>query len=214
VIWSKSPVGCRIVRCRGRTGRHPLTVVGDREVLVTGDRDLIFGCHRHLVDNAIKHGRAGGEVSSRTKTPMVTGHLDRDDGPGFPRRARTCFQALLPARTQSLHAGKRSWAQSGRRRRRLHGARIEMLDNSAPVSSSNFGFQRQPVSRDRGAASALRETGWAVFGTRGPKAPSTALASSFETDLAPPQDEVLLNPHGGRGNAARLETMRPLRPRS
>src|SRR5204862_402701 len=39
-----------------------LTVVGDREVLVTGDRDLIFDAIANLVDNAIKHGRAGGQV--------------------------------------------------------------------------------------------------------------------------------------------------------
>src|ERR1700688_4510158 len=39
-----------------------LTVIGDREVLVTGDRDLIFDAIANVVDNAIKHGRAGGQV--------------------------------------------------------------------------------------------------------------------------------------------------------
>src|SRR5207245_5012497 len=39
-----------------------LTVVGDREALVTGDRDLIFDAISNLVDNAIKHGRARGQV--------------------------------------------------------------------------------------------------------------------------------------------------------
>ena len=35
---------------------------GTGEVLVTGDRDLIFDAIANLVDNAIKHGRAGGQV--------------------------------------------------------------------------------------------------------------------------------------------------------
>src|SRR5512141_855394 len=39
-----------------------LIVGGDPEVLVTGDRDLIFDAIANLVDNAIKHGRAGGQV--------------------------------------------------------------------------------------------------------------------------------------------------------
>ena len=37
-------------------------MIGDREVLVTGDRDLIFDAIANLVDNAIKHGRNGGQV--------------------------------------------------------------------------------------------------------------------------------------------------------
>src|SRR5207247_1558693 len=45
-----------------------LTVVGDREVLVTGDRDLIFDAIANLVDNAIKHGRTGGQVVVASET--------------------------------------------------------------------------------------------------------------------------------------------------
>ena len=62
-----------------------LTVVGDREVLVTGDRDLIFDAIANLVDNAIKHGRAGGQVVVANETidgrPVVS---IADDGPGIP----------------------------------------------------------------------------------------------------------------------------------
>src|SRR5204862_5665064 len=62
-----------------------LTVSGDREVLVTGDRDLIFDAIANLVDNAIKHGRAGGQV---VVTNQVIDGRPRvsiaDDGPGIP----------------------------------------------------------------------------------------------------------------------------------
>ena len=40
-----------------------LSISGDREVAVTGDRDLLFDAIANLVDNAIKHGRPGGKVT-------------------------------------------------------------------------------------------------------------------------------------------------------
>jgi signal transduction histidine kinase len=40
-------------------GTH-LGFIGDQQVWVTGDRDLIFGAVANLVDNAIKHGRQPG----------------------------------------------------------------------------------------------------------------------------------------------------------
>src|SRR5450759_2490694 len=62
-----------------------LTVVGDREVLVTGDRDLIFDAIANLVDNAIKHGRPGGQVVVANENidgrPVIS---IADDGPGIP----------------------------------------------------------------------------------------------------------------------------------
>ncbi len=55
-----------------------LSVVGDREVLVTGDRDLIFDAIANLVDNAIKHGRAGGQVVvANENARRSAGRLDR-----------------------------------------------------------------------------------------------------------------------------------------
>src|SRR5256885_2607312 len=43
-----------------RRGR--LRITGDQSALVTGDVDLLFDALANLVDNAIKHGREGGEV--------------------------------------------------------------------------------------------------------------------------------------------------------
>src|SRR5262249_19676805 len=39
-----------------------LIMVGDRQVWVTGDRDLIFDAVANIVDNALKHGRPAGRV--------------------------------------------------------------------------------------------------------------------------------------------------------
>ena len=62
-----------------------LQVIGQKPMLVTGDRDLLFDAIANLVDNAIKHGREAGRVVVR---------LDRrgdgtlisvaDNGPGIP----------------------------------------------------------------------------------------------------------------------------------
>ena len=71
--------GRRIIRCRRRAGRHPpQPSPASGEVLVTGDRDLIFDAIANLVDNAIKHGRAGGEVVVKSRNHRwPAGHLDR-----------------------------------------------------------------------------------------------------------------------------------------
>ena len=62
-----------------------LTVTGEREVVVTGDRDLIFDAIANLVDNAIKHGRPGGQVVVANETvdgrPVIS---ITDDGRGIP----------------------------------------------------------------------------------------------------------------------------------
>ena len=92
-----------------------LTVIGDREVLVTGDRDLIFDAIANLVDNSIKHGRAGGQVVVANEnidgTPAIS---ITDDGPGIPAdEYEHVFKRFYRTRTQSLHAGKRPRAQPG-----------------------------------------------------------------------------------------------------
>ena len=75
-----------------------LTVAGDRELLVTGDRDLIFDAIANLVDNALKHGRAGGHVIVRTKTSMA-GRSSRSPtmGPEFPSSNGSMFSSAFTA---------------------------------------------------------------------------------------------------------------------
>ncbi|MGA7253319.1 MAG: ATP-binding protein [Pseudolabrys sp.] len=53
---------------------------------MTGDRDLIFDAVANLVDNAIKHGRAAGQVIVEVAESSDGGATVTvaDDGPGIP----------------------------------------------------------------------------------------------------------------------------------
>ena len=109
-----------------------LTVVGDREVLVTGDRDLIFDAIANLVDNAIKHGRAGGQVVVANEnvdgTPVIS---IADDGPGIPAdEYEHVFKRFYRLEQSRYTTGNGLGLSLVAAVARLHGARIEMLDNA------------------------------------------------------------------------------------
>jgi signal transduction histidine kinase len=109
-----------------------LSVVGDREVLVTGDRDLIFDAIANLVDNSIKHGRAGGQVVVAIKnidgTPVIS---ITDDGPGIPAdQYEHVFKRFYRLEHNRYTRGNGLGLSLVAAVARLHGARIEMLDNS------------------------------------------------------------------------------------
>jgi signal transduction histidine kinase len=109
-----------------------LSVVGDHEVLVTGDRDLIFDAIANLVDNAIKHGRAGGQVV------VANEHVDgkpvisiADDGPGIPAdEYEHVFKRFYRLEQSRYTTGNGLGLSLVAAVARLHGARIEMLDNA------------------------------------------------------------------------------------
>jgi signal transduction histidine kinase len=109
-----------------------LTVVGDREVLVTGDRDLIFDAIANLVDNAIKHGRPGGQVVVANENidgePVIS---IADDGPGIPAdEYEHVFKRFYRLEHSRYTPGNGLGLSLVAAVARLHGARIEMLDNS------------------------------------------------------------------------------------
>jgi len=109
-----------------------LTVAGDREVLVTGDRDLIFDAVANLVDNAIKHGRAGGRVVVTNESihgrPVIS---IADDGPGIPAEEyEHVFKRFYRLEQNRYTPGNGLGLSLVAAVARLHGARIEMLDNS------------------------------------------------------------------------------------
>jgi signal transduction histidine kinase len=109
-----------------------LTIVGDPEVLVTGDRDLIFDAIANLVDNAIKHGRAGGHVVVANQTidgrPVVS---IADDGPGIPAdQYGQVFKRFFRLEQSRYTPGNGLGLSLVAAVARLHGARIEMLENA------------------------------------------------------------------------------------
>jgi len=109
-----------------------LSIAGDSEVLVTGDRDLIFDAIANLVDNAIKHGRPGGHVIVRSEN--VEGHpviSIADDGPGIPADERDrVFKRFYRLEQSRYTPGNGLGLSLVAAVARLHGARIELLDNA------------------------------------------------------------------------------------
>jgi len=109
-----------------------LAVTGDPEVLVTGDRDLIFDAIANLVDNAIKHGRPGGHVVVANENidgrPVVS---IADDGPGIPAgQYEHVFKRFYRLEHSRYTPGNGLGLSLVAAVARLHGARIEMLDNA------------------------------------------------------------------------------------
>jgi signal transduction histidine kinase len=109
-----------------------LTVSGEDELLVTGDRDLIFDAIANLVDNAIKHGRLGGQVVVANETidgrPVIS---IADDGPGIPAQERgQVFKRFYRLEQSRYTPGNGLGLSLVAAVARLHGAQIEILDNA------------------------------------------------------------------------------------
>jgi signal transduction histidine kinase len=107
-------------------------MIGEGEVPATGDRDLIFDAIANLVDNAIKHGRAGGDVIVASETvngaPVIS---ITDDGPGIPTNQRDqVFKRFYRLEQSRYTPGNGLGLSLVAAVARLHGARIEMSDNS------------------------------------------------------------------------------------
>jgi signal transduction histidine kinase len=112
-------------------GSH-LDLVADKRVLVTGDRDLLFDALSNLVDNAIKHGREGGRVTVEiTEGPGGAGIAVADDGPGIPFDERQhVFKRFYRLERSRRTPGNGLGLSLVAAVARLHGARIETLDNA------------------------------------------------------------------------------------
>jgi signal transduction histidine kinase len=108
-----------------------LKIVGGRSVLATGDRDLLFDAVANLVDNAIKHGRDAGQVTVEVKEADGGAVISvADDGPGIPvdeyqHVFKRFYRLERSRRTPGNGLGLSLVAAVAR----LHGARIEMVDN-------------------------------------------------------------------------------------
>ena len=109
-----------------------LVVGGDREVFVTGDRDLIFDAISNLVDNAIKHGRPGGQVSVTSNNGDGGAVVSiSDDGAGIPCEQREqVFKRFYRLEQSRYTPGNGLGLSLVAAVARLHGVRVEMLDNA------------------------------------------------------------------------------------
>jgi signal transduction histidine kinase len=112
-------------------GGH-IKVVDGEPVLVSADRDLLFDAMANLVDNAIKHGRAAGEVT------VTVGRSDggavitvADDGPGIPEAEHQhVFRRFYRLERSRGTPGNGLGLSLVAAVARLHGARIDMFDNA------------------------------------------------------------------------------------
>ena len=109
-----------------------LQVIGQRPMLITGDRDLLFDAIANLVDNAIKHGREAGRVVVRLdRRDNGTLISVADNGPGIPVDERQLvfrrFYRLERSRRTSGNGLGLSLVAAVARR---HDARVELFDNA------------------------------------------------------------------------------------
>ncbi|MGV7217488.1 sensor histidine kinase [Bradyrhizobium sp. UFLA05-112] len=109
-----------------------LNLTGDREVRVTGDRDLLFDAIANLVDNAIKHGRANGQVTVICKSSDGGALISiEDDGPGIPKDQRDhVFKRFYRLEQSRYTPGNGLGLSLVAAIVRLHGAEIVLHDNA------------------------------------------------------------------------------------
>jgi signal transduction histidine kinase len=112
--------------------RGRLNVVADHRVLVTGDRDLLFDAVANLVDNAIKHGREGGQVTVEVTQNEGGAVISvADDGPGIPAdECQHVFKRFYRLERSRRTPGNGLGLSLVAAVARLHGAHIEMGDNA------------------------------------------------------------------------------------
>jgi signal transduction histidine kinase len=109
-----------------------LQIIADRPVLITGDRDLLFDAVANIVDNAIKHGRDGSQVTVELNYSAVRAVISvADDGPGIPADEhqhvfRRFYRLERSRRTPGNGLGLSLVAAVAR----LHEADIKLFDNA------------------------------------------------------------------------------------
>src|SRR5262249_12481141 len=109
-----------------------LSLCGDREVRVTGDRDLLFDAIANLVDNAIKHGRPKGQVVVTCRNEESGAAISvADDGPGIPADQHDhVFKRFYRLEQSRYTPGNGLGLSLVAAVARLHGAQIGLRDNA------------------------------------------------------------------------------------
>jgi signal transduction histidine kinase len=143
-----------------------LTATGGERVVVTGDRDLLFDATANLVDNAIKHGREAGRVDVQVADGADGAAITvADDGPGIPEHElphvfKRFYRLERSRRTPGNGLGLSLVAAVAR----LHGARMEMVDN-APGLRFRLQF---PIAAEGDAAAGEAAGGVSAGGETAP----------------------------------------------
>jgi signal transduction histidine kinase len=129
-----------------------LSVVADQPVFVTGDRDLLFDAVANLIDNAIKHGRDGGEVTVTVRRESGAAIISiADDGPGIPAsESQQVFKRFYRLEHSRRTPGNGLGLSLVAAVARLHGARIDMAD-AAPGLKLSLVFCAPEESRFDGS---------------------------------------------------------------
>jgi signal transduction histidine kinase len=109
-----------------------LTVIVDKPVLITGDRDLLFDAVANLVDNAIKHGREAGKVTVQLSQADADAVISvADNGPGIPvDEHQHVFRRFYRLERSRCAPGNGLGLSLVAAVARLHDARIKLFDNA------------------------------------------------------------------------------------
>ncbi|MDE5465299.1 HAMP domain-containing sensor histidine kinase [Bradyrhizobium sp. CSS354] len=122
-----------------------LSLGGDREVAIIGDRDLLFDAIANLVDNAIKHGCQGGQVTVTCRSANEAAVIAiADDGPGIPADQRDhVFKRFYRLEQSRYTPGNGLGLSLVAAVAGLHGAEIALHDN-APGLTVQLSFPPHP----------------------------------------------------------------------
>ena len=112
--------------------RVHLDAVVDRNVRVTGDRDLLFDAVANLVDNAIKYGGVAGRVAVEVAHNDASAVISvADNGPGIPTNEhQNVFKRFYRLERNRRTPGNGLGLSLVAAVARLHGAGVEMMDNA------------------------------------------------------------------------------------
>jgi signal transduction histidine kinase len=127
-----------------RGGR--LELIADGPAFIIGDRDLLSDALANVVDNAIKHGQAGGRVSVEIARGHETATITiADDGPGIPAEEHSHVFKRFYRLERSRHTpGNGLGLSLVAAVARLHQAELALSDN-APGLKVRLSF---PVARE------------------------------------------------------------------
>lgn len=102
----------------------------DRPLLVQGHEAALAALLRNLIENAMRHVPAGGQVQLSIAQGAATTTIDvADDGPGIPPERRAAVFARFHRESGSRGDGYGLGLSIVQRAAELHGASIELLDS-------------------------------------------------------------------------------------